>query len=111
MWGSTGILSCGLWDQWMVCQLLWGQSESEVGHNSLGGLPSAQCKGLATNTAGLLCWALLYQEGQAPVNRSSPVDGLLSPEKRDRDEDMREQVSSWARTLGQAFSSPFQQPP
>lgn len=29
--GSTGgVLSCGLWGQWVVYQLLWGHSESEV---------------------------------------------------------------------------------
>lgn len=39
------------------------------------------------------------------MNRGSPVGGFLSPEKRDLDENMRKQVSSWARTLGQAFSS------
>lgn len=54
-----------------------------MGHNSLGGLPGAQCKGLAMNTAGR-SWALLFQEGLSRVNRSSPVGGLLSPEKRDR---------------------------
>lgn len=39
------------------------------------------------------------------MNRGSPVGGFLSPEKRDLDENMKKQVSSWARTRGQAFSS------
>lgn len=33
------------------------------------------------------------------------MGGFLSPEKRDLDENMKKQVSSWARTRGQAFSS------
>lgn len=33
------------------------------------------------------------------------MGGFLSPEKRDLDENTRKQVSSWARTRGQAFSS------
>lgn len=55
------------------------------------------------DTAGLH-WALLYQEGLVCVYRSSPSDGLLSPEKRDPDDGMGKQASSWARTLGQLFS-------
>lgn len=81
-----------------------------MGHSSLGGLPSARCKGFAVDTAGL-CWALLYQEGLVCVYRSSPSDGLLSPEKRDPDDGMEKQASSWARTLGQLFSFLSQEPP
>lgn len=45
------------------------------------------------------------------VYRSSPSDSLLSPEKRDPEDGMEKQASSWARTLGQLFSFLYQEPP
>lgn len=62
------------------------------------------------DTAGLR-WALLYQERLVCVYRSSPSDGLLSPKKRDPDDGMEKQASSWARILGQLFRFLSQEPP
>lgn len=39
------------------------------------------------------------------VYRNSPIGRLLSPERRDPHDGTEQQASSWARTLGQLFSS------